>query len=493
MGLKETCCNLKLPLHDTGHFKYHIPPPPRKNNLVRHLHSIYTFQVESTSTNTSDGQGHQQDTRRLLNEMRAPYPLSDKQKGLNADIDYIEGKFHLFVDFVKILSQKIELMKNEHCSTSQTVKNWNSFYSSYHTFMQSPEYNALCKSLFQSRNVNYLLCGSIATAVRKNIITSQTPKESDQLKTSCDICISDFAHGKIRYVGGRAVAKVKYHNTNLVRNDLRNFGQIYNQQAKVKVSLLQTTIVSQADVECSKYSRSIIDVKRKQNLSCGLTNISDNTFEFFLELEKIRIPLYSEDQLRIHGQNMLQHIHSTVLKNEKLFSLWTSLFSKLQTSMFTLDSDSDDCSLIVSDMIDGASAIVCLFEDIVQSYLRVTDSEYRKKLLEDIGQKKSMELRKKVLTKGKAQTSTTNTDISIDALLKTTCSNREAYHLKLKAALLENSGILNTFKRKELLILGKFYNTKLKQSDKKEVQCDILRNAILKSEKMPNPDVELSL
>lgn len=110
-----------------------------------------------------------------------------------------------------------------------------------------------------------------------------------QPKTSCDICISDFAHGKIRYVGGRAVAKVKYHNTNLVRNDLRNFGQIYNQQAKVKVSLLQTIIVSQADVECSKYSRSIIDVKRKQNLSCGLTNISDNTFEFFLELEKIRI------------------------------------------------------------------------------------------------------------------------------------------------------------------------------------------------------------
>lgn len=30
MGLKETCCNLKLPLHDTGHFKYHIPPPPKE-------------------------------------------------------------------------------------------------------------------------------------------------------------------------------------------------------------------------------------------------------------------------------------------------------------------------------------------------------------------------------------------------------------------------------------------------------------------------------
>lgn len=34
MGLKETCCNLKLPLHDTGHFKYHIPPPPPQGKII---------------------------------------------------------------------------------------------------------------------------------------------------------------------------------------------------------------------------------------------------------------------------------------------------------------------------------------------------------------------------------------------------------------------------------------------------------------------------
>lgn len=65
--------------------------------------------------------------------------------------------------------------------------------------------------------------------------------------------------------------------------DLKKIGQIYNQKAKVKVELLQTTIVSQADFECSKYSRSIyvIDVKSNQTFSCGLRNISDNTFDFF--------------------------------------------------------------------------------------------------------------------------------------------------------------------------------------------------------------------
>lgn len=72
------------------------------------------------------------------------------------------------------------------------------------------------------------------------------------------------------------------HKTSLVQIDLKKFGQIYNQKAKVKIELLQTTIVSQANFECSKYSRSIyvIDVKSNQNFSCGLTNISDNTFDF---------------------------------------------------------------------------------------------------------------------------------------------------------------------------------------------------------------------
>lgn len=100
--------------------------------------------------------------------------------------------------------------------------------------------------------------------------------------------------------------------------DLKKFGQIYNKKAKVKVELLQTTIVSQADFECSKYSRSIyvIDVKSNQNFSCGLRNISDNTFGFS-ELENIRIPLYREDQFLIHGLNVQHDIHSTVLSDEK--------------------------------------------------------------------------------------------------------------------------------------------------------------------------------
>lgn len=37
----------------------------------------------------------------------------------------------------------------------------------------------------------------------------------------------------------------------------------------------------------------------------------------FVELEKIRIPLYREDQFLIHGLNVQHDIHSTVLSGEK--------------------------------------------------------------------------------------------------------------------------------------------------------------------------------
>lgn len=87
------------------------------------------------------------------------------------------------------------------------------------------------------------------------------------------------------------------------------FGKSTTKKQKLKFIIIKTYF------ECSKYCRSIyvIDVKSNQNFSCGLTNISDNTFDF-LELKKNRIPLYREDQFFIHGLNVQHDIHSTVRK-----------------------------------------------------------------------------------------------------------------------------------------------------------------------------------
>lgn len=79
-----------------------------------------------------------------------------------------KGKFPSVFGFCEtFFPQHIEFIMYEHCSNSQSVKNWTSFFLNYHTFKQSPENNALCKPLFPSRYVNFLLYDSIATAIRK--------------------------------------------------------------------------------------------------------------------------------------------------------------------------------------------------------------------------------------------------------------------------------------------------------------------------------------
>jgi hypothetical protein len=421
-----------------------------------------------------------------LKELKVTAPMTDVQKILNDDIAYLEQNLARFVTFYVFLKNHFEdLMRNHgpEPSCSNPAKKWTIFYSKCHAFLQSVEYQSACKTLFAQRIVNTFLCGSIETMIRKRTVASFDSAILPQQEAGSAI-VSEFAFGKIRYVGGCAVAKVKYHNSNIIRKEIGELGMIASKNAKVKVDLLQTIIVSQVDADLSKFPSSIIDIKRKQNLSCGLTNISDEAFEFFLELEKYRIPLYSISGLRLHGENLLNHIHDRVISNTILFKQWVKLFVHT-TCAYAVDSETDDCADILSDITEGASALTDLYRDVSKAYLGVTDSEFRKKLLEDLGKSKSMEHRKKVLTKGKTQSSGC-TDFSMETFLKAT--NKDSYHLKLKAALLANEDILKKLTKKQIILLGRFYNVKLRTADTKDVLCNALKATVVECDVIPKPD-----
>ena len=233
--------------------------------------------------------------------------------------------------------------------------NWSKFYANFHAYLQSKKYQKACTSLFAPKTVNPMLCGSLATEVRKFVLQQSHESELDQ-PHQLDLPaanISVFAHGKVRYVGGRAIAKTKHRNMNLVRNELQSVGVVLDHQTRVKVILLQHLTISQADVSDSKYPDSLIDTSRRQNLSCGLTNISDNTFEFFLKLEQKRLPYYDKALLQTYGQDILTTIHNKILADESLFSSWTSLFCTVSSSLLAGDTTSDNCESILSDIVEG--------------------------------------------------------------------------------------------------------------------------------------------
>ncbi|XP_041372818.1 LOW QUALITY PROTEIN: ATP-dependent DNA helicase PIF1-like [Gigantopelta aegis] len=76
---------------------------------------------------------------------------------------------------------------------------------------------------------------------------------------------------------------------------------------------------SDADtVSETKYPDSLSEICRKQNMTFGLTNISDLAFEFFLAVERKRIPMYSMCQVQKYKGNLLQHIHDNLNSDKQL-------------------------------------------------------------------------------------------------------------------------------------------------------------------------------
>ncbi|KAK6169024.1 hypothetical protein SNE40_020154 [Patella caerulea] len=95
------------------------------------------------------------------------------------------------------------------------------------------------------------------------------------------LCSSD--RGKIRYVSGYVIAKIKHNLSRKIRNALFVSGKEDN----------LSTFQNQMDILnslCSSYDKlkdvssdvdSLGQIERKQNEREGLTNISDLTFQFF--------------------------------------------------------------------------------------------------------------------------------------------------------------------------------------------------------------------
>ena len=95
------------------------------------------------------------------------------------------------------------------------------------------------------------------------------------------------AIGKVRYVSGYIVAKLKHTLSTKIRNSLfvqNKESQVTKMQAQL--ILLNSMCISYGDLQLTTDDPSSLEeIRRKQNLSESLTNISDDAFDFFSYLE----------------------------------------------------------------------------------------------------------------------------------------------------------------------------------------------------------------
>ena len=194
------------------------------------------------------------------------------------------------------------------------------FYKNFNTYLMSEEF---CNHPFE----DIPFASNILTSVMFEIQDTILNKKASSVKiqyTDNEIFppqaaeLSDAGKGKIRYVGGYCLAKVRYRLGCLMHNHL------YISEKESDIDVLNKQIeyidkmtISYTDIYLTtKYQDTLKETERKQNTCESLVNISDSVFEFFEVLDsKLRHIMTKETLMKTH-KLMYRYILNSVLSDE---------------------------------------------------------------------------------------------------------------------------------------------------------------------------------
>ncbi len=172
---------------------------------------------------------------------------------------------------------------------------------------------------------------------------------------------------KIRYLGGRCIAKGRYSLMQAVKRNLYTNRDAYKNHRECLTVLEHLMITEQEVLDCSDYLRSLHETERRQNIRRSLVNITDDGFLFFCALESRRQELTTLAAFQRHGGNVLLECDSAILGDTTLLTQWHGLFPH--------------------DTYDERALMTC-FQDITARYLRIGSNQYRKGLVASMRKKK---------------------------------------------------------------------------------------------------------
>lgn len=139
---------------------------------------------------------------------------------------------------------------------------------------------------------------------------------------------------------------------------------------------------SHAGSTSEKLMHTVHETERRQNLGGGgLTHVSDSTYQFFLNLEKIRRSYHTFKRTNIYRSKILFHSRNELLFNDVLKDAFSSVFDQFKSK------DID----VVND----------LFIKMVDRYIVVANNEFRKRLHAKFERKKTFKHRTNIYISGK--------------------------------------------------------------------------------------------
>ena len=136
---------------------------------------------------------------------------------------------------------------------------------------------------------------------------------------------------KVRYVGAWSVKKVVDNRRKHAKDNLLSLNPVTYKSAKdsyeICLLLEEYVLDNFSYLETStKYPSTLAVTEEKQYRSRGLTHITDQAYEFFLDAEDQRITLLNEEKLQNLKETTIENATEAFNRNPTLLSKWLSCF-----------------------------------------------------------------------------------------------------------------------------------------------------------------------
>ena len=143
--------------------------------------------------------------------------------------------------------------------------------------------------------------------------------------------MSDEGKGKVRYCEAWAIAKVKhgcqeYFKANIHSTDPNVWLKDESEYGKLQL-LSQLTSTSRTAEQNSKYKETLNVTLSRTYDKGSLVHISDDMFEWVLDLEQMRVNLLNSKSISLHQEDLVENALTSILSNNQLLEKWKGMFA----------------------------------------------------------------------------------------------------------------------------------------------------------------------
>ncbi|XP_070566925.1 uncharacterized protein [Ptychodera flava] len=322
------------------------PNDPENNKIELNYREIITNLTKEMPTNTK--------RQMKRNEILEIFLNSDKFPQTNSFCDMIASHIQ-------------DVLNPKH---QASTKELTAMCRSYNRFVSSIECrDVMCVLLgHEPDSDEYGTCVYLADAIKAAVLrdyAQNITRKQEQVPQNRCSDTSDHGLSKLRYLGGRCLAKTKHAVTKAVKHNLYNRNRQKYMTSKNQLELLESLNVTEVDIiEKTSDKSSLEETLRRQNARRSLTHISDACFEFFKLIERKRTELENLETFHLYGGSVITRTERQLLEDTELKNTWSKLFPH-------------GCS----------SDTTYLYTDIICRFLRVASNQFRKHLVVKLGKK----------------------------------------------------------------------------------------------------------